>query len=248
MVDDRGFDPAFDFTKEVGDKDPDEHSRTLRDYHKLLWSKPLPSGRMFDLEVTFDIERSRYFLHHQSSRGEFYLTSDSVMQTWTRRGWKERMGEITEQVPDLERKEFLAIAHQIGGKVLFPGMMQVGRKQTINQVRGTNKDICDRFDLTLECIRLHYLGKRSHPLAEVLTRYWSFFELFDNFKGYTDFFLLQDLVSDDSSVVKSLIHPFTNFKESPLPGSPEAYQLYRENGISFVQSRNRRMEAYVARL
>ena len=77
MGDDRGFDPTFDFTKEVrDDEDPDERSRTLREYHKLLWSKPLPSGRMFALEVIFDIERSRYFLRHQSSLG---VTSPEVV-------------------------------------------------------------------------------------------------------------------------------------------------------------------------
>lgn len=244
MVDDRGFDPAFDFTKEAGDKDPDEHSRTLREYHKLLWSKPLPSGCMFALEVTFDIERSRYFLHHQSSLGEFHLTSDSVMQTWTKPSWRRYVGETAEQLTPSELEGFLTVAHQIGGKVLFPGQELGGR--TINQVRGTSKEIQDRFDLTLECIRLHYLGDTSHPLAEVLTRYWSFFELFEDFKGYTDFFLLQDLVTDDSSAVKFLI-PFTEFTRLPPP-TAEEYQGYRENGISFVQSRNRRMEEYVARL
>jgi hypothetical protein len=72
--------------------------------------------------------------------------------------------------------------HQIGGKLPFPGREIDGK--AINQVRGTNPKIADRLDLTLECIRLRYLGKNS-PLAEVLIRYWAFFELFENFKGGT---------------------------------------------------------------
>ena len=242
MGDDGGFDPTFDFRTEAGEGDPDATSPTLRAYHKLLWSKPLPSGHIFELEV---ITTYRSFLHHLSSRGEFYLTSDSAMQTWTGSGWQRQMRRITEQVRDSELEEFLTIAHQIGGKMLFPGM-QIEGKPTINQERGTNPKIADRLDLTLECIRLHYLGETS-PLAEALTRYGDFFALFEDFNGYTDFFLLQDLVSEDSSAVKFFM-PFADFGTSPLPRTVEAYQDYRRNGISFVQSRNRRMAEYVARL
>ena len=31
-------------------KDPDTNSPTLRRYHRLLWSKPLPSGLNFELK------------------------------------------------------------------------------------------------------------------------------------------------------------------------------------------------------
>jgi len=242
MGEDGGFDPAFDFRSEGGD-DPDSDSPTLREYHRRLWSKPLPNGDPFELEITFDKRRRRYFLHHPSLRDESYLTSDSAMQTWTRPGWQRWMRKITEQVPESDLKEFLTIAHQIGGKVLFPGMEINGR--TINQERGTNPKIRDRFDLTLECIRLRYLGEDS-PLDEVLRRYWAFFELFVDFKGYTDFFLLQDLVSDGSSAVKFLI-PFADFTTSPFPDDVEAYQEYRRNGIRFIEARNRRMADQVPR-
>ncbi len=32
-------------------KDADSYSPTLRYYHKLLWSKPLPNGTSFDLDT-----------------------------------------------------------------------------------------------------------------------------------------------------------------------------------------------------
>ena len=109
-----------------------------------------------------------------------------------------------------------------------------------------NKQIADRFDLTLECIRRYYLGETS-PLEEALDSYASFFALFEDFKGYTDFFLLQDLVSEDASRVEFLIE-FEDFNGSPFARTVEEYQTYREKGINFVRSRNRRMAEYVARL
>jgi len=61
------IDVAFDFRTDAGGKDPDSHSPTLRRYHQLLWSKPLPSGAPFDLSVS----TPRVYLHHRSSLGEF---------------------------------------------------------------------------------------------------------------------------------------------------------------------------------
>jgi hypothetical protein len=56
-----GFDPTFDFRTEAGiGEDPDSASPTLRAYHRLLWSKPLPSGDSFDL----DDSKPGAYLHH----------------------------------------------------------------------------------------------------------------------------------------------------------------------------------------
>ena len=52
-------------------KDPDSYSPKLREYHKLLWSKKLPSGRMFNL--TDNVPRK---LYHKSDLGEFLISSD----------------------------------------------------------------------------------------------------------------------------------------------------------------------------
>ena len=61
------IDTSFDFrTDTPSGKDPDAHSPTLRRYHKLLWSKPLPNGRHFELA---DTVRGVY-LHHRSELGE----------------------------------------------------------------------------------------------------------------------------------------------------------------------------------
>ena len=50
--------------------------------------------------------------------------------------------------------------------MVFPGN-RIDGKYTINVARGLNKKIADRMDLTLECIRRHYLGEDS-PLRDVL--------------------------------------------------------------------------------
>ena len=58
-------------------KDPESFSFTLRTYHQILWSKDLPIGKKFDL----DLDEPR-LLHHKSDLGEFYLSSDSSGHTY----------------------------------------------------------------------------------------------------------------------------------------------------------------------
>jgi len=50
-----------------------------------------------------------------------------------------------------------------------------------------------------------------------------FFGLFGNFRGYVEYFLLQDLVTEDRSVVR-FFTPFANFTTSPVPEGVEAYR------------------------
>ena len=73
------IDIAFDFRSDTPPgKDADTCSPTLRRYHQLLWSKPLPSGELFELDVT----APPYYLHHRSELGEFWLSSDAVVPTF----------------------------------------------------------------------------------------------------------------------------------------------------------------------
>ncbi len=63
------IDITFDFRLDTPEgKDPDAHSPTLRRYHKLLWSKPLPNGVVFTLDDT----TPRVYLHHRSEKGEYF--------------------------------------------------------------------------------------------------------------------------------------------------------------------------------
>ena len=116
------------------------------------------------------------------------------------------------------------------------------RLQTINQARGFATQIKDRFDLTLECIRLFYRGETS-PLSEVLDRYNDFFELFGDFKGYTDFFLLEDLIKESQV---DFFLPFESFDETdPSPRSKYEYEVYMSNSLEFLERRNIRIQSWV---
>lgn len=76
-----------------------------------------------------------------------------------------------------------------------------------------------------------------------MKRYANFFELFQSFRRYVEFFLLQDLVNADSSEVRFFL-PFDGFETSPLPGNSEAYLTYMSRSIAFVTSRNARISAH----
>lgn len=223
------IDVTFDVRRDTPtSKDPDTHSATLRRYHKLLWSKPLPSGVIFEL----DDRTPGCYLHHHSSLGEFFLSSDSVVPTYNYRS------DILTLTSTSELEAFDALGYTIGGMMVFPAF-QIDRKWTINQARGCHGLIADRFDLTLECIRRHYSLCWS-PLEAVLARYKDFFTLFSDFQGYVEFFLLQDLVSADGTLVK-IAPPFDNFSRSPIPSTPGEYRAYREAMMAFLQARNQRI-------
>jgi hypothetical protein len=230
------IDTSFDFRADASGKDPDTYSPTLRLYHKLLWSKQLPSGRLFDLD---DTVRGVY-LHHGSELGEFFLSSDSVIATFTR--WYS-LRCITELFTEEENETFRTIGYTIGGMMVFPGN-RIDGKQTINGARGFNRKISDRFDLTLECIRRHYFGQRS-PLGETLARYRNFFALFEDFSGYVEFFMLQDLVTDDRSAVRFFM-PFDDFHAPSVPSDGDTYKEYRRRSIEFIEARNCRIDLYAA--
>jgi hypothetical protein len=232
----RGMEPheqidiAFDFRSDTPTgKDPDAHSPTLRKYHRRLWSKPLPSG------VVFELNARHVYLHHRSKVGEFFLSSDTVIPTFSR---ERRISHIINQTPTEEQDAFNAIGYTIGGMMLFPGN-RIGGKMTINGARGFHPKIKDRFDLTVECIRRHYRDEHS-PLSDTLARYAGFFGLFGNFQGYVEHFLLQDLVTVDCSAVRFFM-PFADFTTSPLPETVEVFRAYRELAIDFIKARNHRI-------
>lgn len=226
------IDTTFDFRADTPPgKDPDKYSPTLRKYHKLLWSKPLPGGTMFGLSDT----TPGAYLHHQSSLGEFVLSSDTVVPSFA---FHKRLAHVIGQVPVELLELFGTMRYTIGGMLVFPGKC-VGRQMTINGARGCNHRIQDRLDHTVECIRRHYLDLVS-PLSDTLRRYAAFFALFESFDGYVDFFFLQDLVTSDHSAVK-FFAPFDDFQTAPLPSSGVAYIDYAQRAMAFIEARNCRI-------
>ena len=158
-------------------KDPDSYSPTLRDFHRELWSKELPNGTLF----TLDLDTPK-LLHHSSEHGEL-LSSDAIGLTF--KGVK-KMSHIVQQLPSCELDAFLILPLPSVLLLFFPSK-RIDGKMTINGARGTNQRIQDRFDLTLECIRRFY-AKEDSPLAAALARYSDYFELFKDFRGYVQFF------------------------------------------------------------
>jgi hypothetical protein len=105
--------------------------------------------------------------------------------------------------------------------------------------------ICDRIDLTLECIRRHYARQHS-PLAGTLNRYRDFFSLFGDFRHYLEFFLLDDLVDPQCVEIRWYL-PFDDFTRSPLPQTPDEYETYRQASLRFVRDRNRRIHEWASK-
>jgi hypothetical protein len=228
----KDIDVTFDFRSDTPPgMDPDSHSPMLRRYHKVLWSKPLPSGAMFELNDT----NPHAYLYHRSDLGEYFLSSDAVIPTFSR---ETRLSLIIDKIKGEGIEIFHGLGYTIGGMMIFPGN-RIGRKMTLNGARGFHPRIKDRFDLTVECIRRHYLNELS-PLSVTIRRYADFFALFGDFRGFVEFFLLQDLVTADFSAVKFFM-PFDHFNTSPLPGSAEAYQAYRKLALDFIKARNLRI-------
>lgn len=222
------------FWTETGDfagnrKDPDWYSDTLREYHRLLWSRQLPNGQIMQLDRP---EKSIYLQWNGINFG-----SDSIIISF--RYDKQLMNQLKKIVPDFKKhiEIFFHKSYTIGGAIIFPM-----RSHSINQMRGINSIIKDRFDLTLECIRRYYNGEKS-PLSKTLEADKKFFDLFIDFKGYVDFFFLNDLVTDDYNKINCWCGKM-DFKGSGIPKSLEEYIRFIELEMNFLEKRNNRIEEY----
>jgi len=225
-------DVTFNVESDAGGKDPDQHSATLRRYHQILWSKPLPDGTPFRLEA----DGQHAYLRYATTAGYLYLASDSIVHSY-RNAFTNKIGDVMAAVDPHLVARIYDEGSTIGGYTLFPGDVR-DRKPTINGARGMHPRIADRFDLTLECIRRHYAAAES-PLGAALARYRDFFALYRDFRGYVEFFLLQDLV-DDADEVRFYL-PFDDFERSPLPLSVDEYETYASGVLTFLRRRNQRI-------
>ncbi len=230
------IDTSFNVYSDANGGDPDATSPTLRRYHKLLWSKPLPSGGLFYLRD----DKPGFYLFHGSTLGDFSLGSDAITNSYRNQINKKW---LTTQLPK-EVQELFDFGSTISAYIIFPNN-QVDRQHTINQARGISRLIDDRFDLTLECIRRFYFNEPS-PLADALGRYAAFFRLFETFEGYVQFFLLSDLVDEQGGVKFYL--SFDDFQSPPKFADQGDYLTYKGRVESFIRCRSRRIEEYVEQM
>lgn len=215
----------------VGGGDPDAQSKTLRLYNKALWSRKLPCGEKMELQCGTG---ANYLMWN-----DFRFGSDSIFASFRYNKYRYMLDEVQKAVSDYRSfvENYLHKSYTIGGMMIFPK-----HSGSINQIRGTNHKVCDRWDLTLECIRRYYNNEDS-PLYTTLVKDENFFDLFVDFKRFVDYFFLQDCVSEDYSTVKLWIEN-GNFKENPLPKTVNEYLKWIERQLDFVDKRNRRISEY----
>lgn len=226
----KDIDIHFDVRRDTYGKnaDPDSASYTLKCYHQLLWSKPLPNGETLNLVMD-----KGYYLRWK----DMYFGSDSIIVSFMHDSYKLR-SYIESAIPNFKeyREDYLRKSYTIAGSIIFPQI-----NQSMNQARGCHPRIRDRWDLTLKCIQLYYEGKDS-PLHNAISRNKRFFDLFVNFKGYVDFFLLQDCVDENYNVKLWLDTPL--FVSNPMPDSSESYKDWINKELDFVEKRGKRIEDY----
>lgn len=214
----------------IGGDDPDSLSKNLQVYHQTVWSRKLPCGEMMAL---------------QRGTGPNYLTwkdfrfgSDSIIVSFRYEKYRHILDEVQKVVPNYKSfvEDYLHRAYTIGGMMIFPK-----HAGSINQAKGTSPKLRDRWDLTLECIRRHYCNEES-PISKTLARDKDFFDLFVDFKGFVDYFFLQDCVSPDYSSVKIWVGN-AEFTEEPLPKTVDEYLLWISQQMDFLEKRNGRIAA-----
>jgi hypothetical protein len=225
------------------DNDPDAYSSELRDSHQRLWTKPLPDGRSLEVSARLWAD----YLRVTSLPGDWTLGSDII-------------ATIHPKAMPVDSQELQGFGNghvcefcTIGGYIVFPNRIaqQVPpqpnpavRRWSINQSRGMDGRISDRFDLTLEAIRLLYEGTvdlPQNPIGDVLGAYSWWFDLFgygiEGFLAYAEFFFLTPLL-DPQGRVKPFA-PLTLTFDDALPrNDATAYRAYMAAQRDFVVRRN----------
>ncbi len=240
------FNDDFDFGADrpaPSHPDADRDSPTLRRYHQMLWSKPLRSGRVLELEAP--AVRSRgYLIASDGIGGPVWFGSDAITNSYT--GWlrPKALANAMAALSPAQKARYLHPRYTVGSTMIWP--VRSKDRPTINQGRGTRSAIADRMDLTLECIRRHYAGGQPSPLADVLLAYADFFALFDGFEEFVEFFHFQDLVLGDDGGIRFFL-PYEEFQRPGTPRSVEEYVAYMEATLAFIGARQQRIAQWVAK-
>lgn len=223
----KDIDITFDVQTDSHGKDPDGYSLTLKTYHQLLWSKTLPNGQ--EMQLVIDKGCLRW--------GNMWLGCDSITASFLH--YRFPLKQYVEQnIPKFSefKRDYWHKTYTIGGSIIFPMV-----RWSMNQARGCSVKVCDRWDLTLECIRRFYSGESS-PLDRALEKSGEFFKLFVDFKGYVDFFFLQDCVDEMYNVKFWLKTPL--FESMPMPKNMEEYMEWIQSQLDFVNKRGQRIFQY----
>lgn len=242
----RVFDTTLDYKtdKPSGNRpDADRDSLILRADHELLWTKDLLSGDTFAPKAPA-VRRKGYLIFTDPHSEEMHwYGSDAITNSYT--GWlrpKTLVNAVAGLTED-QRARYLNPPYTIGSAMIWP--VRKRDPYTMNRAR-VRRQIGDRMDLTLECIRRHYAGEQWSPLASVIKTYEDFFARFQDFAEFVDFFHFQDLVSPGYDEVRFFL-PLDNFGRHGAPATTQEYVSYRERVLEFIAARGSRMAEWVTK-
>jgi len=241
----RVFDTTFDYKTDTPSRtrpDADHDSQRLRSDHELLWTKELPSGKVFAPKLT--TRRNEYLIFTDASGARHCYGSDAITSSYTTWSKPRPLVEAIAGLTEDQKSRYLNPPYTIGSAMIWP--LRKKDQPTMNTARGfgpEGQQIGDRMDLTLECIRRHYAREPESPLSDVINAYEDFFRLFGGFKEFVEFFHFQDLLTPDDKVRFYL--PFDGFEPFGTPATKEDYVTYREAVLEFIAARNSRMAGWV---
>src|SRR5262245_46046469 len=96
--------------------DPDKWSPRLREYHRRLWSRPLPGGARLVPEAIGQLGAwTTSYLTHRSELGEFVLHSDALVGPFMSHRQHEPLASIIRELEPAEVKHYDALGYTIGG-------------------------------------------------------------------------------------------------------------------------------------
>jgi hypothetical protein len=253
------------YYSEKGLPDPDWYGYQLYNFHEALWNiQRLKFSNIPELRNNSDYKYNnkksvggQYSRVLSNANSSIRLGSDSVMNIyWHRIDMRKFISELIKNKNNdfkIFIREYLKKANTIGGFVLFPR-----HPQSINQNRGTNSLIDDRFDLTLECIRRYYdKNDQENPLYNVLRTDNDFFEMFGSFEKYAEFFCLNKSYDEKQNWVKdgqvlSLLNnqPLDDYDfgktTNPLPTADNWWTFY-DNIMDRLDARNEQIKKLIQR-
>lgn len=230
--------------------DPDSKCYSLyEDLTKKLFYKSFPNG--YVIKKTEFKERMG---KNENKYWELVMTVESIQ------GEKKIFGlgadyigasvnwALQSNIPQIDIKEFLKISRILGGHIFFPRWQISNNKKQIlslNVARGAefirkNKrrpGFYDRFDMFLFDLKNWYDGNLSQ-LQEEFDSNEVWLKLFIDFRGFINYFLLNDFVNNDFEVIDLTNNGnFIEQFESYIPKNSENYSLYFENSNNIIINR-----------
>lgn len=245
----RVFDIAFDYLLDTTPPgtDADSNSPRLKADHQLLWTKELCGGQLFELAVSEipKVRRKNYLMFEQTPDKSITFGSDAITNSYTRWVKPKALVEAKAQLNEEQKRRYFDPPYTIGSAMIWP--VRGIHLPTLNTARGMRAKIADRMDLTLECIRRHYAKEPDSPLADVITNYRDFFELFGTFEKFVEFFHFQDLVTPEGKIAFFLEEDDEDkvFTRSGVPVTKDEYIRVREASLKFIALRGDRMADWV---